>query len=528
MKGDTFAIVANKLYISVAQIQELNPHVSPTNVYEGLKLIVPLPEMSYTVIQGQTFATIATKFNTTVDTIQELNPDKSPNNVYGGLVLKVPRPVGDFQILSKEQFEWQALLCTSQYETSTPYPNNFGVSASNFDGAGVSWGAIQFNAKTGPLISMWQTMINSYPDVTFKAFTDNQSRTIESNTANYNSWKTLFLAGVFADILTWADARADLAKNKHGFNEPWNTYFMNLGITAEAQELQKTNSAWYHQIALQWFNDFGLWSRQGYALMFDIAVQSGSMNPKVNGVTQDLIGEINTWYAGINKAGKTATQLEVEKLVKIANRRADYIVISWQAQYRDRKVTIAEGYGEVNGMIMDTDGKYNMGLKPMYIDNVPSQLWYPLEKVVIVPPPVDTGKVQIDDLKTDWQPTDYYNYEDLNRVEEATLIVREKIGLFRGKVVPLDEVFTGRTEKTIEDASSLNRIETNLEALKLSFPEPSIFDFSKTDWTHDKPFDFSDANRYERMLYDMYYNIENNISNIRYCGQVIAGEEGVF
>ena len=39
MKGDTFAIVANKLYISVAQIQELNPHVSPTNVYEGLKLL---------------------------------------------------------------------------------------------------------------------------------------------------------------------------------------------------------------------------------------------------------------------------------------------------------------------------------------------------------------------------------------------------------------------------------------------------------------------------------------------------------
>ena len=41
-------------------------------------------------------------------------------------------------------------------------------------------------------------------------------------------------------------------------------------------------------------------ARQGYALMFDIAVQSGSMNPKVGGVTQDLIGEINTWYAGIS------------------------------------------------------------------------------------------------------------------------------------------------------------------------------------------------------------------------------------
>jgi LysM repeat protein len=337
--------------------------------------------MDYTVIQGETFATIGTKFNTTSATIQELNPDKSPNNVYGGLVLKVPRPVGDFQVLTKEQFEWQALLCTSQYETSRPYPENFGVSASNFDGAGLSWGAIQFNAKTGPLISMWQTMINNYPEVSLKAFTDNASRTLESNTANYNSWKTLFLAGVFADILAWSDARADLAKNKHGFIEPWNTYFMNLGITAEAQELQKTNASWYHQIALQWFNDYGLWSRQGYALMFDIAVQSGSMNPKVSGATYDLIGEINTWYAGISKTGKTATQLEVEKLVKIANRRADYIDSSWQAGYRDRKVTLAEGFGEVNGMAMNTDSMYNMGLEPMYVTNVPGELWYPLAEI---------------------------------------------------------------------------------------------------------------------------------------------------
>ena len=134
----------------------------------------------------------------------------------------------------------------------------------------------------------------------------------------------------------------------------------------------------------------------------------------------------------------------------------------------------------------------------------------------------------IESLKTDWKPTDFYNFEDLNRVEEATLFVREKIGLFRGEIVPLDEIFTGRTEKTIEDASSLNRIETNLERLKLTFPDPSIFDLSKTNWTHDKPFDFSDATRYERMLYDMYYNIENNISNIPYCGQVVAGEEGVI
>ena len=134
----------------------------------------------------------------------------------------------------------------------------------------------------------------------------------------------------------------------------------------------------------------------------------------------------------------------------------------------------------------------------------------------------------IETLKLDWMPTDYYNYQDLNRVESATLVVRDKIVLFRGEIVPLDEVFSARTQETIEYADSLNRIETNLERMKLTFPNPSMFDISKTDWTQDKPFDFSDATRYERMLHEMYYTIENNISNIPYCGQLVAGQEGVI
>ena len=49
------------------------------------------------------------------------------------------------------------------------------------------------------------------------------------------------------------------------------------------------------------------------------------MNPKVDGVVYDLIGEINAWYAALDKTGKTAQELETLKLEKIANRRADFI-----------------------------------------------------------------------------------------------------------------------------------------------------------------------------------------------------------
>jgi hypothetical protein len=139
-----------------------------------------------------------------------------------------------------------------------------------------------------------------------------------------------------------------------------------------------------------------------------------------------------------------------------------------------------------------------------------------------------TEKEIIDSLKRDWLPSDYYNFEDLDRVEEATLVVRDRISVFRGEFITLTPSDTTRSELTIEFAESLNRIETNIYRLILTFPDVMQFLETKTDWSHDQPFDFSDAIRLEKNLYDMYYLIENNISNIPYCGTIVTGERGVF
>lgn len=133
----------------------------------------------------------------------------------------------------------------------------------------------------------------------------------------------------------------------------------------------------------------------------------------------------------------------------------------------------------------------------------------------------------INSLKTDWLPSDYYNAGDLNRVEQATQVVRDRIVVFRGEVIPIDGVKTNRTDQTIEFADSLNRIETNISRLKASFSETYVFNPSKTNWTHDIPFSFADARRLEEDLYNMWFRIENNITNIPYCGTIVAGERGV-
>ena len=59
-----------------------------------------------------------------------------------------------------------------------------------------------------------------------------------------------------------------------------------------------------------------------------------------------------------------------------------------------------------------------------------------------------TDKELIDSLKRDWLPSDYYNYEDLNRVEQATQIVRDKILSFRQVLVALKSITTNRIQSS--------------------------------------------------------------------------------
>ena len=71
----------------------------------------------------------------------------------------------------------------------------------------------------------------------------------------------------------------------------------------------------YHPNALTWFKDFGLWTRRGYALMFDISVQNGSINPlDANDQPIDVMGRIFTRFAALNTTGLTAEEIETEKM----------------------------------------------------------------------------------------------------------------------------------------------------------------------------------------------------------------------
>jgi hypothetical protein len=131
-------------------------------------------------------------------------------------------------------------------------------------------------------------------------------------------------------------------------------------------------------------------------------------------------------------------------------------------------------------------------------------------------------------MKRNWIPSDYYNYEDLDRIEEGIRVLNEKYMDFYNRDIGVVTSSEIRSEKTILFSDELNRIESNIEKLGRELGEPYDFLRPRTDWNYNSPFSFVDANRIANNTYNLYWYLTLNIDYVPYTGQYITGEEGVF
>lgn len=130
----------------------------------------------------------------------------------------------------------------------------------------------------------------------------------------------------------------------------------------------------------------------------------------------------------------------------------------------------------------------------------------------------------LQDLKTNWTSEDFYNAEDLNRVEANIEFIADYLYSI-DYPVELGGIVTDRNMMDIDFISSINRVEDNLENIrsKMDIIPPGYG--SKKTWTNRMGFNYEDANRYERNLELLYKWAQLICESYRYCGTFICGEE---
>lgn len=127
--------------------------------------------------------------------------------------------------------------------------------------------------------------------------------------------------------------------------------------------------------------------------------------------------------------------------------------------------------------------------------------------------------------KINWNRNDFYNFHDLNRVENNANAIAELL-VYYDVILALETVDTKRTMKTIEMAPSLNRIEKNIQKLGQRY-RPNGWVKPKLDWVSNTPFSFEDANRLERNLNLLYRHYKGNFDVCVKCGAYTCGEEAI-
>ena len=241
--------------------------------------------------------------------------------------------------IAKEPLSYRCLALTGSVETGAAPPECFAGLTGDFDGEGISFGAIQFALGTGSLGEFLQALDTRSPKVLDEVFQDHAAVV------------RAMLRSPIDEQLTWARSIQHAAH--HQLDEPWQGQFKTLGRRSECQAMQVEFAKKRYTAAVNLCTELGLWSERAVALMFDIKVQNGSISPLV-------MAQIQQDFTGLT--GLEREPLEVERMRIVAPRRAAVCQPQWVADVLARKTAIAEGEGTIHGRMYDLAADYGIRL----------------------------------------------------------------------------------------------------------------------------------------------------------------------
>jgi hypothetical protein len=231
----------------------------------------------------------------------------------------------------------RCLALTGTFETSRASPLCFSCLSGDFDGQGMSFGALQWNLGRGTLQPLLKAMDDRHPDILGGILKDKHAEL------------QAVLGRSQPEQLAWARSIQD---RQHAIVEPWRSLFVALGAENRFQDIQLESAGTYRTSALQLWQQYALASRRALALMFDIAVQNGSIDKVVH---DRIIGD----FERVPSDGDDA---EVARMRIIANRRAEAAAPQWVEDVRARKLVIANGQGALHGRQFDLAQQFGLDL----------------------------------------------------------------------------------------------------------------------------------------------------------------------
>jgi hypothetical protein len=242
--------------------------------------------------------------------------------------------------LDGASLDFKCLALTGSFETTKAPPACFSGLAGDFDGQGMSFGALQWNFGQGTLQPILKEMIDNHPDVTKACFNECYQQLCD------------VMGDDNASIMSFARSIQD--PGSHSVSGQWGKSFRALGLTAECQAIQVKSAASYYQRSVALCTEYSLLSQRGRALMFDISVQNGSISQAVK---EQILAGFDTLSPSLSP-----TEAEVEKMRIVANRRAEAANPKFIEDVRNRKLCIANGAGKVHGVTYDLEKDYGLTL----------------------------------------------------------------------------------------------------------------------------------------------------------------------
>jgi hypothetical protein len=230
--------------------------------------------------------------------------------------------------------DYRCLCLTGSFETGKMPPECFSALSGNFDGQGISFGALQWNFGQGSLQPLLREMIKEYREVIESIFHD----------------KLPILEEVLKNSREEALEFADSIQHpvKHYIYEPWKGMFRELGRTKEFQAIQLRFASKIYGNAKRHVEEYGLRSERGVALMFDIIVQCGSIKKMTK---EKILSDFNN------------STSEVSRLEIIALRVSEQVKPRWQDDVKSRKLCIARGEGYVHNILYNLSEQFGISLR---------------------------------------------------------------------------------------------------------------------------------------------------------------------